>query len=726
MNTGPGPSRAASIRRATILLLALGVGGALRAGCNEWTTSGPWGGTIQALAVDPFTPTTVYAAAEWGILYKSTDGGLTWAEKTRGLPPAERFLYGLILTDPYAPGIVYVDVFSDWSSILYRSDDAGESWFPAMGGLQEKQFFSGLALDPHVSGALYAFVVNQDDEVRLYRTEDRGASWFQASTWAPRWSCGLVADPRDPLILYATCRGLYKSGDGGDTWTEWGTGLPADSWPGGLTIDPCAPEVMYLTINGTVYRSRDGGAAWVSLRGSQPVPAYHITIDPSEPSTVYFGTGADGVYKSPDGGDTWSEANAGLRADQVRALAVAPGLPGTLYAGTMAAGVFKSEDGAASWTPRNAGLPGVGILSLAIDPAAPQKVYAGTLDGLFASTDGGRSWEGPNLGIPFGWVYAVAVAPSTPPALYASLATFSGPPVPMMYKSQDGGLTWTKADWGLWDTAVAIAADPVTPETVYALSLNGVYKTVDGGMSWTFSSDGLPEESGYGPLAMDPSNPSTLYTGTNDMDSSIHGVFKTADGGASWTTGSAGLESVPAIWSLAVDPSDSTVIYAGSHPGVFKSTDGGTSWRPSNTGLPAGKSCGSLVIDPRAPSTLYAGCFSSGVFKSTGSASTWRPLNEGFPAWFGSIEALAVDPSDPSRVYAGTWRGVFSVTQADVPGDCGGDHQVSIGEVQRAINMFVWGTTPACHVDRDGSGTVTIGEVQSVINVFLGVEDGCP
>ena len=258
----------------------------------------------------------------------------------------------------------------------------------------------------------------------------------------------------------------------------------------------------------------------------------------------------------------------------------------------------------------NAGLPAVYTLNveaLAIDPVTPSTLYAGLWwrsafgavhTGLFKSTDGGGSWTETNWGLTSGsynFIVALAIDPLTPSTLYAG--TNEG-----VSKSTNGGASWTEVLTGTGRDVTCLAIDPLTPSTLYAGARNDgiVFKSTDGGASWRFR--GLSGRT-VGAVAIDPVTPSTVYAGTN------FGVAKSTNGGGNWTTGDPSI----AAGSLAIDPLTPSTLYAGTGRGVFRSTDGGGSWTEVNSGL-SNTVVASLVIDPLTSSTLYAGTDGSGVF----------------------------------------------------------------------------------------------------------------
>ena len=360
-------------------------------------------------------------------------------------------------------------------------------------------------------------------------------------------------------------------------------------------------------------------------------------IVPTRNQTVYAGT-SSGVFKTVNGGASWSAINAGLTNTTVRALAVDPKNQRTIYAGTDD-GVFKSVNGGDSWSVVNTGLTTAikSIYSLAIDPTAPQTIYAGTVGGIFKSVNGGASWDPVSIGLAAN-VYSVAIDPATPRTVYAG--TSNG-----LCKSVNGGASW---GWGWVSTSTnAVAIDPSTTQTVYAGTSDGVFKIVNGGWSWSAVNAGLTNTS-IQSLAIDPTNPQTVYAGTSG------GVFKSVNGGTSWDAVNTGLTN-PSIQSLAIDPTAPQVVYSGTSGGIFKSINGSASWNAVSAGL-AGRDAKSLAIDPSTPQTIYAGLLDGGVFKSDNGGLSW--INTGLTTTF-NITSLVINPTSTQTVYAGTLSGVF-------------------------------------------------------------------
>jgi hypothetical protein len=272
----------------------------------------------------------------------------------------------------------------------------------------------------------------------------------------------LVIDPRRQKILYAGAwgAGVYRSSNGGVGWRSASTGLTNRNIST-LVIDPQTPTTLYAgTATGDagsqgagIFKSTDAGDTWEAINAGLAVDGTFwrdvksLAIDPNNPQILYagakawYGTGAF-VFKSIDGGDTWSLPGAGFRAHLLLDLAVDPQTPTTTYAVSWgehygASGVYKSMDGGATWGLRRSGLPTSSsniyyppYLTLAINPEEPSVLYVGTADdGVFKSTDGGGTWEGVNTGLPripfqsrYPQIAAVNIDPSHPDIVYAGLA----------------------------------------------------------------------------------------------------------------------------------------------------------------------------------------------------------------------------------------------------------------------------------------------------------------
>lgn len=398
-------------------------------------------------------------------------------------------------------------------------------------------------------------------------------------------------------------------------------------------------------------------------------------------STVYTGTG-NGIYKSVDRGQSWTEASRGLTDVAIAALVIDPADPRTLLAGT-AGGLFRSTDGAGTWQPVPLTAGGVAgrsdVQSLALDAADPRTLYAGIdsrspADHLVRSTDGGASWEV----VPFPGERPLALAASGPLVLagtdrglyrstdggasWAAVAAVPGTVRTLflrrllvlagtaggIFRSLDGGASWDSASQGVPNPltaqtaaqTAALAADPVHPWVFYAgISRSGgsggVFKSADRGGHWRPVSTGLAQR-GVLALAVDPATPATVYAGTQ-----VDGVFRSLDAAASWRAASHGLRAAT-VFSVAVDPSRPRRLYAVAVNGIFRSGDGGAAW----TRLRSDPS-GDIAVDPTG--VVYALTGTLGLARSRDAGMTWTSIDPGLPG----EAAFALDPAHPAVLFAG-------------------------------------------------------------------------
>jgi len=314
----------------------------------------------------------------------------------------------------------------------------------------------------------------------------------------------------------------------------------------------------------------------VTACGKQSDTVVAIAPHPRNPDILYVATN-ESLYKTRDGGATWSKMTTDLSSFRILTLGVDPHSPANVLAGTMGDAVYKSPDGGQSWTPHNAGLKEhVSVVNqFVFHPTDADLIYVATTVGVFRSKDGGRLWEERMYGMKeVHYVVTLAMDPHNPDVMYAG--TTGG-----VYKTTDGTAHWEKVNNGLipkekLDAAMALGvnslvADPMKPGTVYAGTTNGLFKTTDAAASWTRIENGLTDHY-ISVLLIDPTNPNILYAGTRK------GVHKTIDGGKTWGPSNEGLTTLN-IRAMALSPLNPLIVYAGTNEsGLFRSTDGAKTW----------------------------------------------------------------------------------------------------------------------------------------------------
>jgi photosystem II stability/assembly factor-like uncharacterized protein len=410
-----------------------------------------------------------------------------------------------------------------------------------------------------------------------------------------------------------------------------------------LTVDPGDARVLYATLGAQgAFKSADGGATWVPLHAG--VAEGNVAVDPSRHGTLYLAPG--GVQKSTDGGAHWTDLS--LKAYGIVAVAVDPARPSRLYAASSVNGVFRSADRGASWQLARQPLPAGDashVKALAVARTGGI-VYAGTGAGVYKSVDGALSWRPASQGLPPGAILALAVAPSDPKTVYAGVNNNSDKAV---YRSTDGGGAWRRTagpplprpgpEGG---SVLALAVSPASPRTVWAgTDPSGLFLTTDGGAHWTTTGPQPPRP--VLSVAVAPSSSRTIYTGVLAQGFDLGGVFASADGGATWARRNQGLSAIGTS-AFAVDPVDPDRLWTAS----FRSGNRGKRWVPFHAPDPI------LQLAVGASSEVFAvlfyqthGFLQQSLWKTADDGASWSPVDLGV-----DVALVRTAPSSPSTLYA--------------------------------------------------------------------------
>ncbi|MDQ6894467.1 MAG: hypothetical protein M3167_17555 [Acidobacteriota bacterium] len=521
---------------------------------------------IRSLAVAPAPSGTIFAATSGGV-YRSADAARTWN-------PAPGFAASVrtVAVDPLTPSIVYAGtegVFT--TSGVFKSMDGGASWAPMNTGLGNATVLS-VAASPTVAGMV--FLGTQGGGV--FVTTNAGATW-RGLVGSPETVNDVVLDPAGAAVFAGGTTGFFRSPDQGRTWA--GSNVSFSTFTvNGLVMDPSSSNILYAgvgrpgTTGGGVYKTTNAGGTWAPASNGLPDRTVQaLVIDTGFPATIYAGTNGGGIYRSRDGGATWSSANAGLTSTVV--LSIAVGRSGIVYAGT-GDGVFRSPDAGLTWTAASGGLSDRSVLALAVDPGASDVVYAGTASGVFKTSDGGRNWTATNFGNR--GVLSLAVDPANSAVVYAGTFSSVNPGSLTgygVYKSTDAGASWAAANGGIEGLAIlTLAADPAGG--LFAGTGKGVFRSASGAGTWTGVNEGLSDEV-VSSILVDPRTPTTVYAGAvNDS------VFKIsfASGSGACTTGPTTLCLNGNRFSVQVAWRAINVGTAGAGTAVPLTSDTGSFW----------------------------------------------------------------------------------------------------------------------------------------------------
>lgn len=326
-------------------------------------------------------------------------------------------------------------------------------------------------------------------------------------------------------------------------WSLWALLLAVACLPGcqkdsesitSIALHPTNGNILYVATNDAVYKSRDAGATWERFPSFSARRVTTLAIDPQFPATIYAGTMADAVYKSPDGGQHWLPHNVGLKehVSFINQFVFHPADHEQIYAATTV-GAFYTKDGGRAWEERMTGMKEVHIVvSMAINQKDPRVLYAGTTGGMYRSDDGAATWKKMNTGlIPDSelmgamalGINVIVIDPVNPAVVYAG--STKG-----LFQTKNRGELWERIGLGLPDPYVSsIVVHPTAPHLLYIGGPGGVWKSTDGGQTFHTVNSGLSTLN-IRTLAMSPRDPQELFTGTNGS-----GLYHSTNGGESWT-----------------------------------------------------------------------------------------------------------------------------------------------------------------------------------------------
>jgi photosystem II stability/assembly factor-like uncharacterized protein len=639
---------------------------AARGGHYTWTTSGAEPGLVFQAVIDPGVSSRLYVVdSVFGAYpFRSTDGGQNWS-----------YLESLGCCVPYfvadssTPGTLYVPGYPT----VRKTVDGGETWFPAGQGLFGA--VSSLVLSPSSPSTLYA--IAGSSPARLFRSDDGGLLWDEVvGNFPPTGYYRLSADAFQSQTLYllVDLAPLWKSVDGGVTWNPAGTGLPQSA--NKVFSDPRTPGVVFATTGDAgIFKSTDSGATFVPANaGIAGHDARDIAFDPSNPSKLWagtFGPSSDvnvsgGLFVSVDGGSSWSPVDVGIFGRHyASAVAVDAANPSHLLvgAGTSAllGRLLLSVDGGSSWTPVEKGLSGYPSNAAVGDAALADRAFGLSGSRFYRTTDRGASWSLLSTQT-YGMVSLIQDANSTDTLYaqyngYADNTQYGG-----VYKTENGGTSWTDSSSGLLATAMhRLALGRSDSNVLLASTDGGIFLSPDAAASWSSVLPGLGKA-----VAVDPGDAGILYAAV--ADSGLGSFQRSDDGGATWNLAS----GAPSRWAADVaipasDPSSVYALYPNNH--VYKSSDRGLSFSDSSQGLPGfdATELGVLAVDPSDAATVYAAAGLGGaVYRTRDSGGTWAPL----PAAIPMLTNLAFSVSATGRtLYASGIAGIFQLDRSfvDVP-----------------------------------------------------------
>jgi photosystem II stability/assembly factor-like uncharacterized protein len=469
----------------------------------------------------------------------------------------------------------------------------------------------------------------------------------------------LEFEPQSGAAYVAAGGILWRSSDRGQSWTAPSAG--GTSGIRGLAIDPLAPDRLLAATNTGLQRSTDSGASWQNAALSGLV-LNEVALAPSRPLRVYAAGQGTGVFRSDDGGRSFTPTGFGYPFGATLRIDVSPSLPDEVVAVVRTIGssggwlsdgsIALTRDGGTTWSKTAFGVAVHDVKRCAADPSV---LAAATGGGVAQSRDGGATWE--LRAVPTdstSEVLGVAYAGTSCESFYVVQADIG------VKLTVDGGVSYTAASRTGLEVVLSrafpghIAVDPRQPGSVLLATSGALYRSDDYGRSWAIVRD---IRWVIGSALASAANDGTLWLGTWGS-----GIFKRAAQSSAWQR--VPIADLPADYamSISVDPRDSDRVFVGSWGPLFSSEDGATFQTQSDVTPNALTSA--FARDPRG--VVYVGTQIGGVFKSDDDGRTFSPANGNLVPWGTpagpaiDVRALVLNHDDSSVVYAATLgRGVL-------------------------------------------------------------------
>jgi len=659
--------------------------------------AGPPGGTINDLRqIDG----QVYAASNSGV-FRSADGGVSWARMSDGLPAGFPVL---TVSGTEAQLFAAVDFAGVW-----RSRNGG-AWEQTTDGIDDLRVIS-VAVNPENPDILLAGT----DINGVFFSDNGGEGWIRAGVGllgGPHVS--LAYAPNDGQRVLATngFEGVFESVDGGQVWESQVSSSNVTF--NRIRFDPSNPDVVYVTTTlGLIRRTDpDGPFALVDGLGTLIVP--DIAVDPADSDKLYASTVQAGMLFSENGGANWAQIPTGLPRAFVLTLAAVPGETPRVLGGLNGTGVFATVDQGLSWRLSSQGLHGAEALALAVDPQDPSNVYASIEGGgLFRSDDGGANWQEARSGLNTTRASSLVLDPVNPDVLYTASVNPNNPNDGSIHLSEDRGQSWAAIaiDRPFFD----LAHDPSDGNTLWAGSygfdqfigdLDPLIRIRERGASFFTTSGDNFELFQHNIIAVevDPNDSNSIWV--VGVVFGVYDLFHSSNGGGDW---SLHLRDAVPFFTITIDPSDSRRIFLSSFRGVIRSTDG-ESFALANDGFPPEVAVvGSSVTVDAAGGAVYAST-TSGVFKSINGGDTWQAANVGLEDL--AVSQVVADPTRANILYAATTTaGVYRTLD-------GGASWLASGA---PIVFSEEGVVNGADFSR---GAVSPGMIVSIFGVNLGPIDG--
>jgi photosystem II stability/assembly factor-like uncharacterized protein len=676
----------------TVRARQTGIDPALYSGLH-WRMIGPFrGGRVDAASGVPGRPFEFYFGHVNGGVWKTINAGRTWMPIFDSQPVAS---IGALAVATTNPDVVFVGSgestlrdSNGYGNGVYKSTDAGRTWTHV--GLDNTQHIGRVAIDPKNAEIVFVAAIGRlyapHADRGIFRTRDGGKTWERVLFKDDNTGAVDVAiDPSNSRIVYASLwatrrtpwytyapsnspgGGIYKSTDGGSTWTQLTSGLPTEALGRiGLAVAPSNSRRVYAVIDakeGGLFRSDDAGATWTRTTGDTRVWGRgwyfeKVAVDPTNPDIVFVPN--VGIQKSKDGGKTFSTfaVKGSPGGDDYHQLWISPTDPNVMVVASDQGSVvtMNGTDDTPEWSSWY-NQPTAQIYHLSVTHGFPWVVTGAQQDSgavwvrsrSFTATLSTRDWQGACAGGESGYT---AADPLDPDLLYG------GTVERCRLSMNDPGTNITpppgperaRADW-----TQPLVFSKADPHALYYGS-QYLYKTITGGITWERISEDLTRPEPGVPATLDPTTaamtdrngrrgviytvaPSPvlkplLWVGTDD------GLIQLSmnDGGAWQNVTPSAVGSWSRVTMIEASHSDFNTAYAAVdrhqlddfRPHIYRTRDLGKSWQEITRGLPADGYVHTIKEDPKRRGLLFAGTERQ-IYISFDDGDTWQSLQLNLP-----------------------------------------------------------------------------------------------
>jgi hypothetical protein len=666
-------------------------------------------GRIEAVAADPSNSNIMYVAGRGGV-WKTTD----WSDPSPIWVPLtdtqnstfvnNRSYSGL---EVYNSSTIFVAVSGPGGGVL-KSTNSGSTWTELGNAVFDQAELGAIVVDPNNVNSIYvAAWVGASNGGGVYHSADGGQSWTNLTAGIHNGGVSsLVMDPSNSQTLYAglvpyinhgaiSSSGLYKSTDGGNSWTRLKPGNLTGTKVGAIirvVVAPSSTQTLYATIldpalgnspDGLQHRfvSTDGGSTWTALNALPTAEdgdyfSVALAVDPSNSQVIYV-DGQGTFYRSADGGQTWTllanyDTPAGVYFDDNGSY---------IMAGFF--GLYGQAAPSLSMLGKQGNLTNLEFQTLTLDPNDETLAY-GIAHNQFAALKYTDYPVWTVLGQPatstsgFGAFGKILVDPTKPARLYEYAPDN---PSSLVERSDDGGITWTDKSNGLpnifasvslgWESAKTFTMDPSNHDRLL-VGVFQVYQSTDDANTWSAISPVLSTGAEITAVSIAPSDPNTIYAATNDGK-----VFWTQNSGSTWQEIDSGLpvDSFDQIVDIEIDPANpkhAFIVPGPVHPTdidgpthVWTTASPAQGWTDITGNLNTENWTDTLVVDWRySTPVLYVGT-ERGVYQSTDTGAHWNLFGQSLPNV--PVTDLQFLPARGMLAAATYGRGVWEIATDDLP-----------------------------------------------------------